>query len=640
MVGALVLGVEVVAAETRSVDLKAGETREVRIASRLDDRNFHDPPGYAHHGTRHRLFTRRITIENIGTEPLQDFALIANGKDWSTPERLGQSLRLPTDAAQLATRFYTFWKDHRFHATSGAKAQQETLATLNFWGYTLCDEDTQAIARFLHGSGIPARAVPLNGHVAAEYWFGEKWNIIDGDQNALFLRLDNQTFASAADLRADPFPALRTKIFGKYARMDLTHSRFNTALYEFISPREKKPMKFKPAAAETVSGDTLFPGEKLIYHFDHSPERAVGTSDLRQWGPVKESALRVVELVMNPEARPDAGAALRVASSSPIIEWVRHATGERVNVAGAEPVFETAIDRASGAGRLSVLGQRARIAFPPVQKGRNTLLLRAGRGAARVTIEYNPVRSSPPRPRIHNRNCIFTDQSPVFRIAPGAGADLIWWQIAPTREFALILPNFEAVQNAADVVVLDPLTETFFSNGQKWHFRFKARHSSAWSEWSTPFTFRVSKPSAPSGVHAVLNTSGEIELRWDRTSEECEYLVFGSNRLDFLPELYASEEIVRMRKLQVVESRPNQNLFATTRNQAAAVGAKHRYFRVIAKRGNCLSPPSALVQAPITGTPNLPPGKVLQMRAKRIEGPEFKNGYIDEYVAEEMTLPE
>jgi hypothetical protein len=136
-----------------------------------------------------------------------NFSLVVNGQEWSGYEALRQSLQIPADPLAAALRFYTFWKDHRYHASSGLKAQQDTLATLNFWGYTLCDEDTRALARFFHGLGIAGRPVPLNGHVAGEYLLAGKWSVIDGDQNAVYLQIDNRTPASGEDLRADPFLA-------------------------------------------------------------------------------------------------------------------------------------------------------------------------------------------------------------------------------------------------------------------------------------------------------------------------------------------------------------------------------------------------------------------------------------------------
>jgi len=399
-------------------------------------------------------------------------------------------------------------------------------------------------------------------------------------------------------------------------------------------------MKFKDSPGRPASSDTLFPGEKLVYHFDRAPARAVGSSDLREWGSVKEDALGVVELVANVAARPGTGSEVLIASSSPIVEVVRHSTGESMNVAGPEPVFETRIARGTDDEEVSIFSQRARIAFPFFHKGRNALHLRASRGEARVALEYNSaLEVKVQRVRVRNSQRIFTDESPSFRIDPGAGADLVWWQIAPTRDFALVLPNFEAVQKPVEVVVLDPLTETFFADEQSWHFRFKARHGGVWSEWSAPFTFRVRKPSPPRDISAVMKSTGEVELRWQAPADATEYLVFGSNRLDFVPEIYAPDEVVKMQKLQVVESRPNKNLLGTARGSSVKLAASCRFYRVVAKRGRAFSVPSSLIRAESEDTANLPPAKVLQMRAKRIENAELKNGYADEYVAEEMLLP-
>ena len=49
--------------------------------------------------------------------------------------------------------------------------------------------------------------------------------------------------------------------------MDPALSAFNTSLHEYIDPKDTKPVshKVRPAA---VRNETLFPGEKMIIHYD------------------------------------------------------------------------------------------------------------------------------------------------------------------------------------------------------------------------------------------------------------------------------------------------------------------------------------------------------------------------------------
>jgi hypothetical protein len=118
----------------------------------------------------------------------------------------------------------------------------------------------------------------------------------------------------------------------------------------------------------------------------------------------------------------------------------------------------------------------------------------------------------------------------------------------------------------------------FLIRAEPYHLRCKVKCGGVWSEWSETFTFEVSKPASPTSVVAKAAPGGGVQLQW-KGETGTEHLVFGSNRLDFLPELYAPEEIVRLHKLKVIESRPNKNLLATTSETQLKLPVAHRFYR-------------------------------------------------------------
>jgi hypothetical protein len=481
--------------------------------------------------------------------------------------------------------------------------------------------------------------VPLNGHVAGEYLLGARWSVIDGDQNAVYLQLDNRTPASAEDLRADPFLAVRTKIFGKYAAMNVLHSRYNASLFEYVTPGEAKPFKFKREAAPPIIGDTLYPGEKLILHYDRPPEQAVGRTNLDEWRGVKEAALVEVELVVNAGARPALRGRAVIETAAPITHALNHTTGERVAASGDEPLFRIEVPVQSAQDRVSVFAQRARISLPPFRRGTNQLTLRGSNGGAKVTVEYDSHGELQlPRVSVASSGRVISAAGLRFPITTSSAPEMIWWQVADDVSFSFVGPNLEGIVKDTAEVVLDPLTATFLSPRRPYHFRCKAKCGGLWSEWSEVFTFEAGKPSAPAAIAAKAAPGGGVQLQW-RREEGVEYLVFGSNRLDFLPELYAPEEVVRLHKLKVVESRPNKNLLATTSDGGVTFPAAHHFYRIVARRGEELSTPSAIVQAPLEARAQLAPARVLQMRAGRVPDAQAPNGYRDEYRAEERELP-
>jgi hypothetical protein len=609
----------------------------VVLESAIEEGDLIDPRGYAHGGAQTRRLQLRVVIENTGTTPLQNPELIINGLDWRKAPAL-PAVREGQGDGEWARGVYQFWINHRLHASSGSKMAREPGPMLRFWGYTLCDEDTRSLARTLSTRKIPARQVPLNGHVAGEYFFDGKWNVIDGDQNIVYLALDNRSLASAEEIRRDPFLALRTKPFGRHVEYSLSNAHYNAALFEHLTPGEPKPIKSKELPAAVVS-EILHPGEKLVFHFDRAPERPVGGSDLKAWPGARERALGVVEWILRPERRSGTGTEIVFDSSHPITSAVNHTTGETIVPPADAPAFSIAVPVSSPEDSVSVFCQRSRITFPMLRKGANEMLLHgASPGNATVEFVLGSVGAELPKSPPVKAPTLFGDEEPHFDAELPEGADQLWWQIAADPEFSFVQPNFDQVQKPVARVTVDRISGTFFNDGDERFFRAKARANGVWSDWSEPHAFRVRKPAAPRDVAAEIRSDGRVLVKWAGLGAE-DFLVFGSNRRDFLPEIYTSEEIVSMRHLQVVQSRPNNNVLAATPAQQVEIAPTVRFLRVVAKTGSAYSPPSPLLELPPAATAGLPPAQVLQVRASKVESPELPNGYRDEYLAEERAYP-
>jgi len=617
-------------AGTLSVPLTAGQPVEVVIDSAVDDRNFEDPRGYNYHGQATRVFARRLTLTNTGSTPLTGQLLVAQGQDWTRAETLPASFVSPSGSRARMLGLFAFWRDHISHADSDAPGGKEPLALLNFWSYALCGDTTAALTRLAAVYGVAARKIPLNGHVAAEYFFDDGWHILDSDQNVAYLRLDNRTLASAADLRADPLLARRTKVFGRYAVMDIAASAFNTSLHEFIEPKEEKPVAQKTPPLP-VRVDTLFPGEQMIIHADQAPEQAVGRTDLGRWGTVRDDALRVVEYVLDPGARSPAGAGEMVfASGYPILRVVNHTTGEIFTGPAGQPIFELAVKFRAVTDRVSVFCQRAKASLPRWQKGRNIFLLAAhAPGTAELAAEWE---SAPQDLIVPQAGATLGDAAPTFRVQFTPRTDLLWWQVSATRDFAFVPPNFDAVCSARASITFDPLTATFLNPDEPLFFRVKARLAGVWGEWSAPREFRVDKPARPAPARATV-VKDRLRFSWPDAGEGCEYLVFGSNRRDFLPEPFAAEEIVILRNQGIEKSRPNKNLLAVVTRPEIELEPSFRYYRVLTRRAGAWSVPGDLLVTPRELTARLPPPLILQDRWQRVSD-------ADEHLATEMGLPE
>jgi len=621
-------------AEKLEVDLKAGEETVVSIHAALDDSNLQDPPGYADRGERSGHFQKTVSLENTGKEPLVG-VLIVNRRDWQNGEGLLSQFQDSVDDDTLARQLYGFWINNRFHAMNASKLAREPMAALHFWGFTLCGEDTFALAHLFHAKKIKARAVHLNGHVAAEYEYKDVWHLVDGDQNTVYLGLDNHTLMNASSIRKDPFLALRTKVFGKHAAYHFTHSAYNTSLLEFVAPVDPNPITFKavPAPLNTFA---LNPGEALVWHADKPPDRVVGLGFEVDDHPAR-TTLCTLEYRFSPKDRERKKDKVTLTTAFPIVKATNAATGWSFNAKQNEAVFEVEVPVKSDDDQISVFCQCSRLALPAFGKGDNTVLLKSeSEGKARLTLEYDAHKEKTLPVVILQSPAKSFIGAPHFTLKHPEGTEKVWWQISEERDFRFVSPNFDNVIAAATEVKIDPVSSTFLSPGDTYFFRVKVRCKGVWGEWCEPWEFQSTKPAQPLDLVFQRAPDGGVRLTW-KGGDAGEYLVFGSNRLDFMPEIFTQEEITGLNHLKITGSRKNQNLLATTKVKSWDFKPRHRYYRVIAKDGVALSVPSPMETLGKEFIEILPPPTILQMRSTQTKG---EDGLIiDEYIASEEKLP-
>lgn len=577
-----------------------------------DESALREPRGYNHHGVQSRRIMRQLIIENPGPKALTFDEVLVDGRDW-------RAALLPPPA-ESPRALFTAWTQARSHAASGLRAAQNPWQMLRFWGYTLCGEDTKGFAALLAERGIAGRSVPLNGHVAGEYNIDGRWSVLDGDQNIAYLNLDNTTLASYAEIRADPFLALRTKAFGRFAKPELAASQFNAGLFEYLEPGESKPLKYKPNPEATATGSlALYPGERLIYHYGGPPGAQVGDANAPEWKRAAPSALGQLELQVLPKARGWKTGPLEIKTNYPIVAAQNHDTGTWVPISTADLVFGCSVPVADEFARVSVWMQRSQVSFPLLHRGANQVSVQAKEAAGaivRIIYDAEHLPAQPAAPAVE-APALFRDTPPRFVLQTEPECDRIWWQIAGEPQFRFVAPNFDQVAKTPLAVQLDQTSCTFLNPELDYYFRVKTVRQGVWSEWSAPRRFAVEKPAPPLELAASAHANGQVRLQWSGTGDE--FTVFASNRLDFLPDLYASEQITSMRGLEVKAKRPNQNRVGTVKESSLEFTPTGRYVRIIARRGEAWSNPSTLFVLPEELCKNLPPPVIFQVRWTRVE---------------------
>lgn len=637
--------------EEKSLLIDTNQIVGLYIPSEIDDSNLQDPHGYSN-GMKTGYFNRKIIIENTSHNTLlENPELIINNKSLTDYNTFKKYLKLNDNKSNAAKNIYTFWKDNVFHATSRTEENKNPFYLLNYWGYGLCGDTAVALTTLFSYLDIPARRIHLNGHHVYEYFFDNKWNIIDANQNIIYINLDNVSLSSFKEIIDDPFIALRTKVYGKYNMYNAERSWNNMALFEFVESKENSPITIDKETITDLNRNNWFlcPGEKIIFHYNQSPEVAVGKADISAWNNAKEIALGEIELLIDVSLRRriTQSNTISVSSKYPIYKIVDHQSGKAMYIPKGQICTQFTLKAKETSGQLSVFCQGARYSFPILSKGRNAVGLKSkdGNCKAKVTFNYNLFPNDIFLPKVHIKNPsnIFKYEPPFFVVEGSDDIEKMWWQICDERSFQFIIPNFDCVQDFSERIELSEITNTFFRNNESYYFRIKAMSKGVWGEWSSPFQFNVIKPDQPEKVNCFLLPEGKIKIAWHcEETKDLEYLIFGSNRLDFIPDIYVDKQVNKITNGIVEDASINKNLLMTTSGKFCVLDDKYLFYRIVARKDCSFSTPSSILSVhppagniePISGFP-----KVLQDRHSIVYGNEFKNGYKDIHEAKEMNLP-
>jgi len=538
-------------------------TKNIFLSSKYDDFNLKDPHGYVY-GEVNEYFHSKIILENLGNEPLLRFYLIANDNDRRSFESITKYLQINPDCKSSAMLvLYNYWKDWMFHADSYLMENQNPFYELTYLGYGLCGSDNLSLSSLADIMDIPSRNVPLNGHSVSEYYYENDWHIIDADQNVIYLELNNSTLASYEDIVDDPFLGIRTKAYGKYQKENIEKSWANTALFEHVKQLNAPPNQEFSSKDYYDKIFDLFPKEKIIFYYDQSPEVAIGTSNIKAWGKAKDISLGIIKHVVLPE-KSCQSSPLLFSSAYPIYKIINDThveldisdnsnnikPGDSLIITD-KPVFSINFDfngKFTNTDTLLIFSQGSKNSFPILKKRNNQVRIigEPNKTLIQVTYDFHDIElKDPPKVTIHNEENIFCYKKPEFQIKIKEQAikpNKIWWQISQYKNFMMVIPNFDCVQNFTDKIGLSEISNTFLNNNKIYYFRVKIKTGRIWSDWSVPFRFSVVKPEQPA-VFVERTNMDTIRLFWQPYNKEYEYLIFSSNSKDFVPEVYYDRHI-------------------------------------------------------------------------------------------------
>lgn len=514
------------------VTLSSGESVVVQSPAAADDRSFENPAGYEAPDFPARFFNVRTTIENLSERPVADYAV------WTQPLAADPASQFaPADLG-----IYAAWLGSRFHGSTGLREDRCGNDVREWVACTLCGSDVYALGGLMRAAGITSRRVPLSGHVVSEYDLGSGPAILDGDQNCLYFPIGSMVPASWEDILRDPLIVLRTKVYGRLSRWDPAAAWRNMSRFPYARPQPAgREMRFPLGVGAGFRFPRLEPWGRTTIEFPEAARVLPGNSETNPLPETLQANLRKV---------------LTRVQSLP-----------------------------SGNETAAVRWTLPRLVSGPTRVG-----FRSSDPAAkvRVVFELDPSVSLdqvPPAPGVR------VDPS-RGRIEFEATGERVWWQISYDTRFERVPSSFDQVQDfpASGHVDLPLIHQTLLLASAPHFIRARVLRRGVWSQWSSPIEFQPQKPPRPLGVRAETSPHGVV-VSWKPQPGKMK--IFGSDRFDFLPDVYRMDEPTLVADGRPLESTASRNLLKEidARAGSAAVPTRQVY-RVICEAEDTLSLPS------------------------------------------------
>jgi len=574
-----------------SVELEAERPQIIHLPWLCDDRNLGNPSDYSAPEEKGERVVRKVTLQVEGDDPLVLWSLEVNQKDYfSQPwikKMVDESLRSASPVQKMygLWKIYDWWRDQRHHGSTNLRENSDPWAILNLWGASICGDDARAFAGLLKASGIPSRRIPMNLHEVNEYLVNGLWVVLDTDQQVFYPNLDGVTPASFQNLREDPFLVLRAKPFGKRASWNPCAAWWNLALFDFAANAPVFPGTAGRAVFVKREPYALFPGEKVDFHYDPNspPNGNMASSNF--------PFTRTVQLHCDALKRKQSG--INLALPYPILrgDW------------GVKPLFLATTNQLESAGVEGMESYGAVKSFPEFHAGSNTIVLKTldGKGRGRLTIDYSDDAAQrkvpcPPGLRILS----VAKGTPEIGVdAPGAQE--LCWQISPDGSFGMVPPNFDKWEEGLPfrLIINNPVEQTFLISGKQYFVRARCKVSGLWSEWSKAISFSIIKPEAPGDTRCESGSKpGTTILKWKPCRGKI--MIYGSNRADFLPEIYlgkiAARGINKGGGLEI-ELEDDKNRLAEVDGEIGSAMVQLRdFYRMIRNKDDALSLPTPLLR--------------------------------------------
>ncbi len=174
-----------------------------------------------------------IRIENLGDLSVINPRITANGKyNWYTLEDMVAEITSGcTTEKEKAMAIFSFVVNNTYWWTYPKdKTSLNPVRYFNIYGYHICSMAAGQVVSLCRAAGLDARVWELWGHTVAEAHWNGAWHHLDPSAGIWYLKDDNRTIASVADLQEHPEWVARTFVPSK----------------QYFTPDGNRKMYYKP----------------------------------------------------------------------------------------------------------------------------------------------------------------------------------------------------------------------------------------------------------------------------------------------------------------------------------------------------------------------------------------------------------
>lgn len=545
-------------------------------------------------------YCKSVSFENIGNLPIKHFFPYIGTPPVLSLEALADTVS--NEPNPLLT-LLKIWNQSVAIDNTALLSDCHPLDLLNFKCVSSQVGYNQGFLKLCQALGIGIRRANIKGKENYEFEIDDTWNFIDIANKQIYFDLDNDKLTSSEEAIDDPFIVLRTKHGGRNSPFDFITNLKQAATLQTLEQESFSPVSIKSEKlAKRGYKFNLFPSEVLSF------ERVYPGIALNQCA---------IRHTLNLNAR-EAEKEFKYRSPFPILRIVNNSQTQLYLSdydielePGASYQFSKDVFKLKMAftekpeGSLDFFGIAAWKLCPALKKGTNQLHLGTKNNPTQIRVQFDVdeqlEETQERRIIVANQSKAFDYVSPVFHLASITGNfEQLWWQIGLDDQFNFVASSLDQVEPFTNAIRLTTMSETFLNPDTTFYFRVKGCTNGEWCEWSETFAFKVLKPNGVQEVNFEEHKDGGYELNWQRYADKkdasIEYLIFGSNSLDFIPSIYFDKQINAFINGEIAEQELNDNLIGITHEHTFRVDGSLAYYRIIVRKDGQISVPSKLIR--------------------------------------------